>query len=452
MVSFFGSLAVLLVVLIVVRLLGAPKKEDKEIVSNPKSVPTYQVGQNPTITVQAKIEKSGVITVVAQTSGVVREIKAYEGNSVRSGQVLVNLSSTYGGANAAGLQRQIAEKSYQNNQDNLQSQLDIIAKRRELAEKTDGNADQLRNLSKNSLDRTRDQLALNENILDTISTNLQTLESSLPANDALILSTKQQKAQALSAVNGLKDAVANLDYSTNADQPVNRLSDLGREISLKGLALEEKGLRLSLEISELNLKLARVSEAIYYPQAPFAGTVERVFVKPGQMVQPGMPLMTLVGSQQTMKAVALVSGDVAKKVSRLEVSKIYLPSGTIEQIPQYVATEPTDGNLFAITWCQLDRFAEQLANQEYVNVEIAVGYSDSLASTPYLPLDSIFQTQDQAYVFILEGENGQGTVVSRPVKLGPVFGSFVQIEDGLSAGAEIILDRTVVSGDQVIRK
>lgn len=451
LMSFFGALALLLVVLSVVRILGTPEKVTEETVVEPKMVKTYQIGETPTLTVQAKAEKTGVVTIMAQTAGVVKDIKAFEGDAVSANKVVIGMASTYSGANAASVQKQIAAKSYANARDTLDTQLELINKRRELAEKTDQNADQLSNLSKDTLGRTRDQLALSENILGLIDAQLREYEATLPADDPQILATKQQKAQALAAVNGLKDAVANLDYSTTSANPPAQLADLGREIALKGLELEEKGLRLSLEISQLNLKLARIGEALYYPQAPFAGTVERVYVKPGQLVQPGTPLMAIAGTEQTMKVVALVSADVAKKVSRYETSRLYLPTGPIDQVPQYVATEPTDGNLYAITWCQLDAFSGQLAEKDLINVEIAVGYQETLTSTPFLPIDSVYQTQDEAYVFVLSGENGTGVVESRKVELGTVYGSYVQVEAGITAGDEVILDRTVITGDKAIR-
>ncbi|HEX7017873.1 MAG TPA: HlyD family efflux transporter periplasmic adaptor subunit [Patescibacteria group bacterium] len=451
LLSFFSALVILLALLIVVRILGTPDQVVEETVIEPKAVRTYQIGAAPTITVQAKAEKTGVVTIMAQTAGVVQEIKAFEGDAVSANKVVVSMASTYGGANSASVQKQIALKSYENARTTFDTQLELINKRRQLAEQTDQNTDQLQNISQDTLGRTRDQLALNENILSLIDDQLEELEATLPADDPLILATKQQKAQALAAVNGLKDSVANLDYTTNDDNPPTQLSNLSRDIALKGLELEEKGLQLSLEIAHLNLKLARIGEALYYPQAPFAGTVERVYVKPGQLVQPGTPLMAIAGGEQTMKVVALVSADVAKKVSRYDTSRLYLPMGAIDQVPQYVATEPTDGNLFAITWCQLDSFSNQLSENEYINVDIPVGYQETLAATPFLPIDSVYQTQDEAYVFVLQGEDGTGVVESRQVELGPVYGSYVQIEEGISAGDEVILDRTVITGDHVRR-
>ncbi len=453
--SFFGALVVLILILLAIKFLGQPEPQEEVVENEVREVKAYQIGAVPTLTVQAKIEKTGVVTIMAQTGGVVNRINFDEGQSVSPGQTLVNLAATYTGANGASVQRQIAQKNFESAQENLPIQLDLIAKRRELAQKSDENTNELRELSENSLNRTRGVLDVNQQILETLTDNLEILEEASPQDEAAILSARQLRAQSLSAVNGLRDAVENLEYTSDEDNPPRRLGELNREIALKGLDLEERGYKMGVDIAQLNLRLARIGEAIYYPQAPFGGVVERVYVKPGQMVSPGMPLMAIAGNSQSVKAVALVSREVATKVSRWETSTLNLPLGRIEQVPQYVATEPTDGNLYAITWCQLDTFVDQLNSQSYISVEIPVGYPDSLGTSPFIPIDSVYQTQDEAFVFVATpGQENQevqtATVESRQIELGSVYGNYVLVNEGIGAGDVVVLDRSVVSGDQVV--
>jgi len=411
-----------------------------------KPVEVYQIGTVPTIKVQAKVEKTGVVTVVAQTGGIVNRLNVGEGQVVRSGQTLVNLATTYNGAVMGSLQRQIAQKSYENSRDNLDTQLELVAKRRDLANKTDENTDELRKISADSIDRTKDQLSLNEEILGDINSAIDAIGTPSNSTDAAtLMGLKGQKAQMLAAIGGLKTGLDNLEYATADDKPPAQLSDLGREITQKGLDLEEKGYRLGVEIGELNLKLARIGEALYYPSSPVSGTVERVFVRPGQFVSPGTALVTIAGETDSMKAVALVSGNLARKVSRYDTSKLYLPGGSVDQVPQYVASEPTDGSLYAITWCQLKPFAGQVGDGDYITVEIPVGYQDSIASVPFVPLDSVYQTSSQAYVLVVDGEKAG----SKQIKLGQVTGRYVEVSEGLSAGDQIIMDRNVLEGDKV---
>ena len=66
------------------------------------------------MTVTGEIEKSGVVTVVALTPGIVSKINFREGASVSKGTVLMNLATNYQGGNASRAQRQIAGVQYQN--------------------------------------------------------------------------------------------------------------------------------------------------------------------------------------------------------------------------------------------------------------------------------------------------------------------------------------------------
>lgn len=445
--SFFVALAFLLMVLVLANFFGQPKTQETEVEKRVKKVRIYQIGSVPTVSLQAKVEKTGVVNVIAQTGGVVQKIHTFEGDRVYRGQSLMWLSQTYAGANAVSIQRQLAEKNYTHNKDTFDRQKELIEKQRELAERTDDNSDRLREITKDSLDETNDALHLNESILNAISENLTQLETATNSgeNAELILTTKQLKAQSLAGVNQLKQAVRTIEYQKSGDNPPAALSNLGREITFKQLELQEKALDLSLEISELNLKLAQVAESLFYPQSPFAGTVERVHVKVGQLVQPGQVLATISGDETSVRAIALVSNEMAENISRLDLSTIYYDGTNVALKPTFVSSEPTNGSRFSLIYDLPGEVASKLNDREYVHVDVPIGYAESLGSNPYVPLDSVYQTQDEAYVFLDE----QGLVVSREVELGEVYGSFIQVLEGINDGDRVILDRNVVSGDLV---
>jgi hypothetical protein len=64
---------------------------------------------------------------------------------------------------------------------------------------------------------------------------------------------------------------------------------------------------------------------------------------------------------------------------------------------------------------------------------------------PFIPIDSVYQTEDSSYVFVVQNKKA----VSKKIKLGAVTGRFVQVESGLTSGNNIILERNIVTGDQV---
>src|SRR5216683_6438959 len=72
--SFFVSLGVLLLLIILSNILGAPKSQTGNQTPPVKQVSAYHIGTAPKISLEAKVDKSDVITIVAQSAGVVSSI------------------------------------------------------------------------------------------------------------------------------------------------------------------------------------------------------------------------------------------------------------------------------------------------------------------------------------------------------------------------------------------
>ena len=137
--SFVITLGTLLGLIVLSNIIFKPEAPPTEEIP-PKEVQTYKIGEAPRITVQAQVEKSGVIQIVAQTAGIVSSIGANEGRELKKSANLINISSNYQGSNAAGVQTTIASRQYQFARDTFDTQKEIIGKQREIAEKTKENA------------------------------------------------------------------------------------------------------------------------------------------------------------------------------------------------------------------------------------------------------------------------------------------------------------------------
>lgn len=443
--SLLTLLAFLLLLIIIGSFLRKPAQE-KPVVAPARAVSIYSIGQAPKITVQAQIEKSGLIKIVALSGGVVSQIHVNEGNLVEKDTTLVSISSNYQGGNAPSLQRELAAAQFQNVKDTQEIQKEIIKKQREVAEKTDANNDALREITAQSIDDTKSLISLNETILSTLNNNLNNFiaTNSAGMNDQAILSTRQLISQFLSATNQIRASLRNTEFQAGEDNPPAQLSNLAREIALKQLNLQEKALKLSLETAGLQLRLAQVQEATMFPSAPFSGTIERIHVNVGQFVTPGTPLLTLHG-EQTVKVVAKVPENVARNVSLFEFSIIHIGSITLQSTPQYVTKDAIDGALFAVIYVIPSEFQNAVTNASNIPVEIPIGMADTNASIPFIPIDAVFQTQKKSYIFV----NENGIARSRELTLGGIFGRYVEVLSGLKAGDQIILDRTVIEGDKV---
>ena len=440
--SFFAVLLLLFALIAAGSFLRKPKAIT-EIAVPAKTVSTYSIGSSPTIKVQAQIEKSGIIKIVALTPGVVSFVNVFEGQEVLKGTTLVGLSSNYQGGNAASVQRELAFATYKNTKDTYDLQKELIKKQREIADKTDANADQLRDITSKSLDETRSLLNLNQGIVSTLNTTLQDLESGNVggANDAQILQTKQIISQFQSAVSQLQSGLRSAEFQAAGDKPPADLSNLSREAAQKQLDIQEKALSLSLEASSLSLKLAQILEATMYPAAPFDGVIERVYVTPGESVNPGTPLVVIHGAQ-TLKAIAKVPRDIAQKLSPIDIATITFDDTEYSSAPLYISTEATDGSLYSAIFNIPSDFQNSVSDNEYVIVELPVGMPSTTTSVPFIPIDAVYQSADESYVFIVKN----GKAESKKVTLGPIVGSYVQVESGLLKNDEIILTRSVVNG------
>lgn len=447
--SFFIVLGVLLVLIVISNILGTPKKTEKQEKPEVKTVSVYKVGSAPRMTVQAKIEKSGVITITALAPGIVASINKSAGEHVSQGTVLFNLSSNYQGGNTASLQRQLAQTQYQHVLDTYDLQKDLIQKQRDVAAKSDENASALRTISDQSLNDMNSLIGLNDDILSTLDQNIANLESTNTGgvNDDMILATKELKSQFLAANNAAKQASRSAQLASGDNAPPAELARMQKDITLKQLDLQEKMLDLNREISRIQLQIARVVEAMMYPTAPFSGTIQRVYVKEHEQVNPGTPLAVISQDVENdpVTAIAFVSQDIASRVSLLESSTIHIGQRVINVYPTFVSQDAVQGTLYGIYFSVPDQYASQVTDKGSVQIDIPLGYFDTGTAVPYIPIDAVYQTRDQSYVFVGNG----GVAKAKEVVLGNVYGSFVEIQKGLGDRDMVILDRNVIAGDRV---
>lgn len=461
--SFFTVLGTLFFLIIIGSIIGRPE-EDKSVSGvTPKEVNVFAIGAAPKISLTGKTEKTGVVKITAQTSGIVQKILVSEGQQINRGAQIITLSTNYQGGTLQQATRQIAEKSYAFTESNYETQKDMIVKRRQIAEAAGQQSEDLREIARTSFDDTDSLIKLNESILETLDDQISYLETTNTgsANDSLILQAKQGKAGVQSGLLSLRSALRSSQYQADDEKNPAQLSQLSKDLTLKQLELEEKSLELNKEISRLNLTVARITESLMYPATPVSGTVERIFVKGGQSVNPGTVIATVTGKSNSAVIIATVPKDLAGRISRLEPSTLIVNQKTVELIPRYISTEPTDGELNTVHYTLPDELADALGNGSTVKISIPIDSAKSSGSIHFVPLDALYQTGPDAYLFIASqsAENtiqtaaGSGvvyTAVSRKVTLGTVMGQYVEVTEGLKNQDLVILDRSVINEDQVV--
>lgn len=448
-VTFIVFLGILFALIFAGNKLAAPQEEVKTSESAPKAVTVISIGNAPKVPVSGEVSKDSVVTISAQAPGIVTSLLT-EGTRVKRGTRVVTLSSSYTGGSAQSLGALSAQKNYEFVNGTFNTSREIIEKRRDLAQKADTQADDMKSIANESLSGTRELLYLNEDILNSVNANLSALEASNVggANDAAILQAKQAKAGVLSGISSIRAALKSAEYQAGDNAP-SQLSDVSRELALKGLEIEQKSLDLNLELSKINAQIAGLAAAMMAPVSPCTGVVERTYVKKGESVNPGMPMVGVLCDTGSVKVVANVSAGMAKNASVMEKSVIHTEEGTVSMIPTYVSKAPTDSGLFAITYIISKEDSEKFIDGAYVSIEVPFAHTQVGSTVPYIPLDAVYQTQDNAYVFLAkEGKQGY-TAHGTTITLGTVYGDFVEVTQGLGLGDQVIVDRSVLEGNPV---
>lgn len=192
-----------------------------------KQVQLYSIGSVPKMDIQAQIEKSGVIKVVALSGGVVQKVHFKEGDAVSRGSTLVSLGTNYQGGNASSVQRQLAQNQYQAAIDTFGTQNDIINRQRDVATASAQSAAEVRQITNESIGTTRDLLSLNESMLNSTTDNLNQLQQ-IPSPDQqtqqTISTLQATRAQLLQANAQIRTQLRTSEYQSANDNPLAGLS------------------------------------------------------------------------------------------------------------------------------------------------------------------------------------------------------------------------------------
>src|SRR6266568_1001208 len=444
--SFFIALGALFLVIFIGHMFNQPKQQQTTL-PQAKSVKLYSIGSAPKATFQAKIEKAGVIKILAQTSGIVQSIAVSDGTEVSKGKHLLTLSSNYQGGNAPAISAQIAVAQYQNVADTFSQQQDAINKQKDLANSTFNNFSDQQAIASQSASNTNSLINNNQTLLDSLNQQLTTDRNATVPTPSTINTDESTVNTLQGAQNQLRASLASLQEQTDTTKPPGQLATTTRDLTIEQLNIQEKALELNKEVSGLQSELAQVNADTMLPASPVNGVVERVFVRPGQQVTPGTELAIITANEDSAQTIAVVDvpQQIAQNISRLETSDMYLNGKAYQLKPFYISTDATNGLLYSVFYTIPTDRTSLVTDGQYVNVDIPVGPVNSGATVPFVPIDAVYQTQDSNYLLIDENNKA----VTRKVTLGNVFGSFVEITDGLHMGDQIIVDRNIIAGDKV---
>ena len=168
-------------------------------------------------------------------------------------------------------------------------------------------------------------------------------------------------------------------------------------------------------------------------------------IKIGDQVAPGTKIATITGNNNEITVSVLVPESIAKSAAKSELSTIHIKNTTYKSTMSYVSENATDGQLYTILFTLPEEFNDDVTDNESISIDIPIGQSDTLSLLPFIPLDAVYQTQDESYVYIVENKKAK----SKKVEIGTVYGNFVTVDKGLSDKDLVITNRNVVSGEDI---
>lgn len=418
-----------------------PVQEETQPERRALQVETVIYGQESlTEEVAGTIKNLNAITLVAQSNGPVSRVNVFEGDQVQRGAVLMNQETAYAAGNAATVQRQISQKNLESAQESLDSTVETVAKQREQADKNRDNQTELKEISESSILETEDLIAVIETQVDALETAIETAPT---VDDENTLRGSLINAQ--SNLNTARQNLRTVRYQTDEDEEYILLQDISKDLVYKTTEIQLKTAEIQRDIAKLQLRAAQITEATTRVTAPFAGVIEKVYVQPGEYVNPGDPIAVLRGNTELCLQMS-IPGSLAKQIDTDQPLVVTLPDGqTISLGINHVSAAPVNGQLYEVLAGLPEQYHQQVYDEQSLSVALPLYELSALAGAAFVPLDSVFITSNQEFVFV----NVDGVAEQRLIETGAILGDSIEIIDGLLPGDEVIVDRRVIAGQLV---
>lgn len=350
----------------------------------PTQVSIYQQ-QQAIISAPAKIVHQGVIEIVAQQGGVVQKINAKEGQQIKKGSTIAQLSSNYQGGNLSALQLEIAKKNF---------------------------------------------LATHANYWD--QTKIEQIDQELKQNTAWVTYTETNPGRSNFGGNG--DA-----YTAFSGQQNAQLLQIQSEIT-------NRQAQLGLDNAELNYQLAAISASLMRPSSPLAGRVEKILVNRGQLIAPGQTIAIIKANDNQVKLQLTTSENIIRYLDESKMAFFTYNQNSFATAIDYLSSTPTRENTYQINFSVPAEYVDSLPNNAYGKIQLPLKVSDK-PLLPINSIYQSHQ-QSFVYV-VETNEAGELIARQKPVVLGEVIGQLVSIDSGLAISDQVILSNNLLDGQRI---
>lgn len=240
----------------------------------------------------------------------------------------------------------------------------------------------------------------------------------------------QAKSQVLSAENNLNISQLNLksDEELYSNGDISKLAFQNSQLALKSAEANLLSAKANLSLLEKGYYDTRIT-------SPINGLISRKFINVGTMVNPGMPLYTVVDLSK-LKIETGVAQDLIDKVRVGSKAELKISGLNNEKFDAYVAhTSPQADEATGV-------FKIEIHLNNTPDMKILAGMTadidlalTSLEETLFVPDHSIVTRGDEEFVYKIEN----GIAKLTPIVTNGSFGANVLIESGISEGDEIVV-------------
>lgn len=252
----------------------------------------------------------------------------------------------------------------------------------------------------------------------------------------LTVVSTEQRAGLTRAEAALAEANATLTAETAEQQ---RVSDLRARQFASQADLDRANQRLDAARAraasmEAALRTAREQLSYTEVRAPYGGIVSARLVEPGELVQPGTPLMSGYDPDALRVEVDLPQ-QVAERVRLLQEARITADDGdpagfAPEQLILYPAADAATSTVRARL--ELPPAAEGLYPGQFVTVQFTVGSREGLL----IPAASVVRRSEVSAVYVVS----DGVPALRQIRAGARVGESIEVLAGLAAGEQVAVD------------
>ena len=187
-----------------------------------------------------------------------------------------------------------------------------------------------------------------------------------------------------------------------------------------------------------NLSTLNQQKALYNVVAPFAGTVDEVLPKLGEIAAPGAPVVRLT-SGTGGKILADVSEAYGNSIKAGDNAVVTIPDLGGAELPATVRVVSRSINATSRTFTVELRLKSAKAADLRPNMVATVRIQNyAAAAATVIPVDLVQHDEQNSYVYVVAQEAGKAVAKKRIIKTGNTYNGKVEVSSGLTAEDKII--------------